>query len=128
MTTATSEGSRLRNARTAASPSDVPVGLLGVHSRTRRVRPVTAAAMASRSCSPDAVSGTVTGVAPASWARIGYASNERHAKTISSPASQAAPMICARTPVEPGPTTTWSASRPTKAAMAALTSVFVMSG
>ena len=56
----------------------VPVGLFGLHTITRRVRPVTAAARAGRSLRWSSVSGTSTGVAPATLARIGYASKLRH--------------------------------------------------
>ena len=48
-----------------------PVGLLGVQSRITLVRAVTAAAMASRSWRPSAVSGIRTLSAPASPTQMG---------------------------------------------------------
>ena len=56
-----------------------PVGLLGVHTKTTRVRSVTAAAIATRSCRPSGVSGTGTTVAAAAATAIGNASKDRQA-------------------------------------------------
>ena len=77
------------------------MGLFGVHSSTRRVRSVIAAAIASRSCSPAAVSGTGTGVPPWEPTRIGYASKERQAKTTSSPSPTTARTRSPETATEP---------------------------
>ncbi len=51
--------------------TDGPVGLFGVQTMTTLVRSVTAAAIASRSCSPVAVTGTCTDVAAAAVTAIG---------------------------------------------------------
>ncbi len=48
-----------------------------------------------------AVSGTGTAVAPATWTMIGYASNERHAKTTSSPGPAKASTSWVATPTGP---------------------------
>jgi hypothetical protein len=49
----------------------VPVGLFGLQTSTSRVRSVTAAAIASKSCRSSAVSGTVTERAPEICTMIG---------------------------------------------------------
>ena len=59
---------------------------------------------------------------------IGYASNERHAYTTSSPASHVAWMICPSTPTLPVPVAMCDGSTPTASAMAAVSSVTAMSG
>ena len=56
-----------------------PVGLLGVHTISTRVRSVTAASMAGMSWRPSASTGTWTEVAPAVVTAIGYASKDRQA-------------------------------------------------
>ena len=56
---------------TAAVDTAVPVGLLGVASSTSLVRPVTAAATASRSRAWPAVRGTFTRVPPMVCTEIG---------------------------------------------------------
>ena len=58
-------------ASTAAASTTVPVGLFGLQMKTSAVRSVMASAMASRSWAPSASSGTITGVAPATWVRMG---------------------------------------------------------
>ena len=57
----------------------MPVGLLGLQTKISRVRSVIASAIASRSCTSPAVSGTCTDVAPLIWVMIGYASKDRQA-------------------------------------------------
>ena len=70
-TTSTSSGTRARNASRSAWVTAGPVGLLGVHTMTHRVRGPIAAAIASRSCRPSAVTGTGTEVAAAAAIAIG---------------------------------------------------------
>ena len=67
------------NARSASSPTAVPVGLFGLQTITIFVRGVIAAAIASRSWTCSAVSGTGTALAWPVSVTIGYASNERQA-------------------------------------------------
>ncbi len=67
----TSEGIASANASNSACVTIGPVGLLGVHTITARVRSVTAAAIAGRSWRASAVSGTWIGVAPATTASHG---------------------------------------------------------
>ena len=104
------------------------MGLFGEHTSTTRVRSVTASAIASRSCRSPGPSGTCTGTAPASVTRIGYASNDRHAKTTSSPASHVAAMICPSTPTDPGPNASRSAGTSRRSARAAVSDPTPMSG
>ena len=78
------------NSLSASRRTTGPVGLLGVHTMTTFVRSVIASSIASRSCSAFALSGTVTEVAPVTCTAIGYASNDLHAYTTSSPRSQTA--------------------------------------
>ena len=59
--------------------SAVALGLLGLQTSTSRVAAVTSEAIASRSCSPASVSGTVTAVAPDMAASCGYIENDGHA-------------------------------------------------
>jgi hypothetical protein len=92
-TTSTCAGTRAKNASSSAWVTDGPVGLLGVHTSTTFVRSVIAAAIASRSWRPSAVTGTCTDVAAHALTAIGYASKDRHAKTTSSPGSQNADTI-----------------------------------
>ena len=87
-TTSTCDGTFARNASSSVWVTAGPVGLFGVQTSTTLVRSVIAAAIASRSCRPSASTGTRTGDAAAAATAIGYASNERHAKTTSSPGSQ----------------------------------------
>ena len=54
-----------------AGVSAVALGLLGLQTITIRVAAVISAAIGSRSCSPAAVSGTVTAVAPVMAASCG---------------------------------------------------------
>ena len=62
----------------SCSRTTVPVGLLGLQTKTSRVCGVITLAIAARSwVSPRR--GTVTDVAPARSASVGYASNERQA-------------------------------------------------
>ena len=56
----------------------MPVGLFGLQTKISRVRGVIAAAIAARSW-VSSRSGTRTDSAAARSARVGYASNERHA-------------------------------------------------
>ena len=58
----------------------------------------------------------------------GYASNDRHAKTTSSPGSHVIWMREARTPTEPVPKLTSSALTPTRCARACVNSDDAMSG
>ena len=76
------------NASSSAWVTAGPVGLLGVQTRTTRVRGVTASAIASRSWRPSARTGTRTMRAAAAVVAIGYASNDRQAKITSSSGSQ----------------------------------------
>jgi hypothetical protein len=57
----------------------VALGLFGLQTITSRVAAVTWAAIASRSCSPASVSGTVTAVAPDMAASCGYMENDGQA-------------------------------------------------
>ena len=61
-TTSTCDGTCARKSSSALWVTDGPVGLFGVQTMTTLVRSVTAAAIASRSCSPVAVTGTCTDV------------------------------------------------------------------
>ncbi len=89
----------------------VPVGLLGLHTNTRRVRGLTAAAIASTSCRKSASNPTVTTRAPPICVTIGYASNERQANTTSSVGSrQVADTSCWHRLTEPHPTAIRAAS------------------
>ncbi len=78
-TTSTSDGTAARNLSSSGFRTAVPVGLFGLHTKIRRVRSVIASAIAVRSCPWPPVFGTLTLVAPAPAAMIGYASKERHA-------------------------------------------------
>ena len=60
-----------RNASSSVWVTAGPVGLLGVQTSTTFVRSVTAAAIASRSCRPSAVTGTGTEAAAAAATAIG---------------------------------------------------------
>ena len=62
-----------------SSGSAVPVGLLGLQTSSSRVATVTSAAIASRSCTASAVSGTSIARAPEAAARWGYTLNAGHA-------------------------------------------------
>ena len=106
----------------------MPVGLFGVQTSTIRVRGVIAAAIAARSCRSPAPSGTCTGTAPASVTRIGYASNDRHANTTSSPGSQVAATSWPSTPTEPGPSASRPAGTSSRCARAAVSADTAMSG
>ncbi len=128
MTTSTCEGTCSRNTSSSASPTVVPVGLFGVHTSTIRVRGVIAAAIATRSCRSPAASGTWTGTAPASVTRIGYASNDRQAKTTSSPGSHVAAMSWPSTPTDPGPRASRPAGTASRSASAAVSVDTAMSG
>ena len=83
---------------------------------TTRVRSVIAAAIAGRSWRASSVSGTWTGVAPATTASHGYASNERQAKMTSSPGPEVASTSCARIDTLPAATCTESSSTPKRSA------------
>ncbi len=78
MTTSTSSPTASRKASSSALRTAVPVGLFGLYTSTMRVRSVTAAAIAGRSCPWPGVLGTWTLVAPVVAVMIGYASNDRH--------------------------------------------------
>ncbi len=67
-------------------------------------------------------------MAPARVTRIGYASNDLHAKTTSSPSPQVAAMSCASTPTEPGPVEMRSAGTSRRSARARVSAVTAMSG
>jgi len=92
-TTSTLDGTASRNAISSSRRTTGPVGLFGVQTSTTFVRSVIAASIALKSWRASAVSGTWTEVAPVSWTAIGYASNERHAYTTSSPS---ATVACSR--------------------------------
>ena len=55
------------------------LGLFGLQTITSRVAAVTCEAIASRSCSAESVSDTVTAVAPDIAASCGYIENDGHA-------------------------------------------------
>ena len=88
--TSRSRGTAAMNASNSSAVTTVPVGLFGVQTMTTRVRSVIAAAIASRSWPWSGRLGTCTLVAPATVTRPGYASNERHEYTTSSPGPAAA--------------------------------------
>ncbi|GAA4805421.1 hypothetical protein GCM10023353_05350 [Tomitella cavernea] len=92
------------------------------------MRSVTAAAIASRSCASSPSSGTGTGEASATCVTIGYASNERHAKTTSSPGAQVACTSCWHRPTEPQPTATLPGGTPARAASREVNSAAPLSG
>src|SRR5690606_29297938 len=130
-TTSTSDGTASRNVSSSSRWTTGPVGLLGEHTMTTRVRSVTAAAMPGRSSRPWSApvsSGTCTDVAPATATAIGYASNDRHGYTTSSPSCTTVWSTCASTATEPLPTTTSSAPTPRWSASASVSSVAYMSG
>ena len=89
---------------------------------------MTAAAIASRSSRPSSPTGTCTPWAPASVTAIGYASNDRHGTTTSSPGWHTAVSTCPSTATEPHPATMFSGATPSDAAMAPTSSVAYMSG
>ena len=126
--TSTSDGTFAMNASNSAAVMVVPDGLFGLQTNTRRVRSPIAAAMASRSWRWASSSGTATGTAPATRARIGYASKLRHAKTTSSPSAQVAWINCWHSAEEPQPTATCDVDNPRWPAMVARTSTAAMSG
>ena len=126
--TSTSDGTFAMNASNSAAVMVVPDGLFGLQMNTRRVRSPIAAAMASRSWRWASSSGTATGTAPATRARIGYASKLRHAKTTSSPSAQVAWISCWHSAEEPQPTATCDVDNPRWPAMVARTSTAAMSG
>lgn len=128
MTTRTSCGTAATKRSSASASTTVPVGLLGLHTNTRRVRGVIAARIASRSCPWPASSGTATGVAPAIRTSEGYASKDRHAKTTSSPSPATAWMSWAAISTDPAPTVTWAGSTAYRAASASRTAEALMSG
>jgi hypothetical protein len=105
----------------------VPVGLFGLQTKISRVRGVIASAIAARSwVSPR--SGTVTESAAARSARVGYASNERHAYMTSAPGSPIASRSCCVTPTDPHPTATWFTGTLKRSAMAWISACAPLSG
>ncbi len=120
-TTRIRSGRRSRNARSSRLRTAVPVGLLGLQTKTTRVAGVTAASIASRSCRWPASRGTVRARTPATLAKTGYASKDRQAHRTSSPGPQNAWMRSRHRLTDPQPTATRSpgtarsaASRPTR--------------
>ena len=71
MTTSTPPGTESRKPVSSDRPSAVPVGLFGLHTKTTRVRSVTAVASAARSKLWSGRSGTCTDRAPATVVRMG---------------------------------------------------------
>ena len=62
-----------------SAPTLVPVGLFGLQTMTSRVRSVTAAAMATKSCTSSAFRGTGTPCAPIPRITIGYMAKDGQA-------------------------------------------------
>src|SRR5690606_41823271 len=118
----------------SARPTAVPVGLFGLQPKISRVRSVTAAARASRSCTYGAgasgpVSGTCTAVALPTCVTIGYASNERHANSTSSCGEEQ--VICTsswHSATLPQPIATFATSTPRNRASPARSSPDWLSG
>jgi hypothetical protein len=105
----------------------VPVGLFGLQTKTSLVFSVMASAIAGRSwVSPS--SGTLTESAAARSARVGYASNERHAYMTSAPGSPIASRSCCVTPTEPHPTATCPVGTPKRSPMASMSATAPLSG
>ena len=123
-----SEGTAARNSSNSACVTIGPVGLFGLQTMIARVRGVIAAAIAGRSWRASAVSGTCTGVAPATIASHGYASNDRHAKMTSSPGPDVASTNWAR--IDTLPAATWidRSSTANRSAMRRLRRAAVASG
>ena len=90
------------------------VGLLGLQTKISRVRSVTAASIASRS-NVWSVSGTWTGVAPATRTCSGYISKLRQPKSTSSPTEAVIWMSCWHRLTEPQPTAMCSGAKPAPA-------------
>ena len=112
----TSAGTASAKASNSACVTIGPVGLFGLQTRIARVRGVTAAAIAGRSWRESSVSGTWIGVAPATTASHGYASNERQAKMSSSPGPDVASASWARIDTLPAATWTERSSTPNRSA------------
>ena len=96
----------------------MPVGLFGVQMKISRVAGVMAAAIAGRSNSWLAVTGTRTATAPVIWVTIGYASNERQPKITSSPSPAVACTSCWHSATDPPPATMCDSGAPVCAARA----------
>ncbi len=71
MTTRTDGGTAARRSSSSSVRTTVPVGLFGVQTMSTRVRSVTAAAIAGRSCRWPGASGTGTEAAPATAQTMG---------------------------------------------------------
>ncbi len=127
-TTRTSAGTASRKRSSSARWIALPVGLLGLQTKISRVFGVIAASIASRSWSSVAVSGTGTGVAPATWTMIGYASKERQAKITSSPGPAVARISDWATPTEPVPVAMCSTGTPKRCASSSVSPETAMSG
>ncbi|GGU23281.1 hypothetical protein GCM10010208_55430 [Actinomadura livida] len=121
------EGTRSRNAVSSACDTTVPVGLFGLHTKTSRVRSVTASAIAARSCRSSR-SGTWTFAMPARDTSSGYASNDRQAYMISAPGSATACSSIWMTPTAPAPTTTLSSGTRRRPASASTSGTAWLSG
>ena len=107
--------------RRPAAETVPPVGSLGLHSATARVRGVTAAASAATSAAPSAPSGTGTGRPPASWTSRGRWPQLGHAIATSPPSRSSAWHAAPSSPAAPWPTATRSGSTPSRAASASRT-------
>ncbi len=105
----------------------MPVGLFGLQTKISLVRGVIAADIARRSWASSS-SGTRTELAAARSARVGYASNERHAYMTSAPGSPIASRSCCVTPTEPHPTATCRGGTLNRSAMASVSAAAPLSG